>query len=82
MRRVLDDPNRHDSQRSNHTNSVSFSPTNRNIVGFDKKKHQKHLEKERVIRQTINAKIESVEREDDMKPIKYKGGKVLYRSIA
>jgi len=39
------------------------------------------LARERVVREGLNIKMHQAEKEDDMKPLRYKGGKVLYRSI-
>lgn len=39
------------------------------------------MARERVVREGLNIKMHQAEKEDDMKPLRYKGGKVLYRSI-
>ena len=43
--------------------------------------HEKTLMTDKKVRQSLNLKIQKSDQEDGMKPLKYKGGKVMYRSI-
>ena len=70
-------------QASNQGSSprVPPSPGKLSAISYDKKGHVRNLERERIVRAGLALKIQKAEREDDMKPLKYRGGKVLYRSV-
>ena len=63
--------------------TLQASPKGSPLANHSKlaKINEKTLMSDRKVRNSLHLKIQKSDQEDNMKPIKYKGGKVMYRSI-
>jgi len=71
------------SSKEDNFDTIQPSPKGSPLGNRSKlaKINEKTLMSDRKVRNSLNLKIQKSDQEEGMKPIRYKGGKVMYRSI-